>query len=59
MKSNADILDWAMKTMSSKKKVPLPNIQISDYILYTIVPKDVTDPCIPFTNPEKPEKYKR
>ena len=30
VKSNVDILDWAMKTVSSKKKVPLPNIQISD-----------------------------
>ena len=58
-KSNADILDWAMKTLSGKKKVPLPNIQISDYIPYTIVPKDVTNPFIPFTNPEKLEKYKR
>ena len=24
IKSNAKILDWAMKTISSKKKVPLP-----------------------------------
>ena len=31
VKSNADILDWAMKTVSGKKKVPFPNIQISDY----------------------------
>ena len=26
VKSNVEILDWAMKTVSSKKKVPLPNI---------------------------------
>ena len=58
VKSNTDILDWAMKTVSGKKKVTLPNIQISDYVPYTIVPKDVTNPFIPFTNPEKPEKYK-
>ena len=58
IKSNSDILDWAMKTMSGKKKVTLPNIQISDYVPYTIEPKDVTNPFIPFTNPEKPKKYK-
>ena len=28
--SNAKILDWAMKTVSSKKKIPLPQIRISD-----------------------------
>ena len=59
VKSNANILDWAMKSVSGKKKVSLPNIQISDYIPYTIVPKDVTYPFIPFTNPEEPKKYKR
>ena len=53
VKSNSDILDWAMKTVISKKKVPLPNIQISDYVPYTIVPKDVNDPFIPFTNLEQ------
>ena len=26
MESNAKILDWAMKTVSSKKKIPLPQI---------------------------------
>ena len=56
VKSNSDILDWAMKTMSSKKKVTLPNIQI--YVPYTIEPKDVTNPFVPFTNPEKPKIYK-
>ena len=34
----------------SKKKVPLPQIRISDCIPYTIVPQDVTDPPIPFSN---------
>ena len=58
IKSNADILDWAMKIESIKKKVSLPSIQIFNYVPYTIVPKDVTDPFIPFANLEKPEKYK-
>ena len=51
MKSNAKILDWAMKTVSGKKKVSLPQIRISDYIPYTIVPPDATDPPIHFSNP--------
>ena len=51
IESNAKILDWAMKTISSKKKVPLPQIRISDCIPYTIVPPDVTDPPIHFSNP--------
>ena len=38
IESNAKILDWAMKTISSKKKVPLPQIKISDSVPYTIVP---------------------
>ena len=42
-----------MKTVSGKKKVPLPNIQIFYYVPYTIVPKDVIDPFILFTNPEE------
>ena len=46
-------LDWDMKTVSGKKKVPLPNIQSYDYVPYIIVPKDVTYPFIPFTNPEE------
>ena len=56
VKSNADLLDWAMKTVSGKKKVPLPNIQISDYVPYSIVPKDVTNPSITFTNLEEPKE---
>ena len=59
VKSNANILDWAMKTVSGKKKGPLPNIKIYDFIPHTIVPKDVTNPFIPFTNPEELKKYKR
>ena len=50
IESNAKILDWAMKTISSKKKVPLPQIRILDYVAYTIVPKGVTNPPIPFSN---------
>ena len=49
--SNAKILDWAMKTVSSKKKVPLPQIRISDLVPYTIVPQGVTNQPIPFSNP--------
>ena len=49
--SNAKILDWAMKTVSGKKKVPLPQIRISECIPYTIVSQNVTDPPIPFSNP--------
>ena len=41
-----------MKTVSSKKKIPLPQIRISDYRPYTIVPQGVTNPPIPYTNPD-------
>ena len=41
-----------MKIVSSKKKIPLPQIRISDYRPYTIVPQGVTDPPIPYTNPD-------
>ena len=51
-KSNAKILDWAMKIVSSKKKIPLPQIQISYCRPYTIVPQGVTDPPRPYTNPD-------
>ena len=37
--SNAKILNWAMKTVSSKKKITLPQIRISDCRPYTIVPR--------------------
>ena len=50
--SNAKILDWAMKKMSSKNKIPLPQIRISDCRPYTIVPQGVTDQPIPYTNPD-------
>ena len=50
--SNAKILDWAMKTMSSKKTIPQPQIQISNCKPYTIVPQGVTYPLIPYTNLE-------
>ena len=40
-----------MKTVSSKKKIPLPQIQISNCRPYTIVPQGVTDPPILYTNP--------
>ena len=38
IESNAKILDWAMKTVSSKKKVALPQIRISECVPNTIVP---------------------
>ena len=50
--SNAKILDWAMKTVSNKKKIPLPQIRISYCRPYTIVPQGVIDPPIPYTNPD-------
>ena len=56
VKSNVEILDWAMKTVSEKKKVSLLNIQISDYVPYTLVLLGVDKPYIPFTNPNKPEE---
>ena len=49
--SNAKILDWAMKTVSNKKKVSLPQIRISDCVPYTIVPLGETNPILPFLNP--------
>ena len=54
--SNAKILDWAMKIVSSKKKVSLPQIRISDCVPYTIVPRGVTNPSIPFSNPNLEEE---
>ena len=56
VKSNVEIFYWAMKTVSGKKKVPLPNIQISDYVPYTIVPLGVDKPNIPFTHSNKPKE---
>ena len=54
--SNAKILDWAMKTVLNKKKVPLPQIKISDCVPYTTVPQGVTNPPIPFSNPDPEEE---
>ena len=45
-----------MKTVSSKKKVPLPQIRISDYVPYIIVPQGVTNPPIPFSNSNPDEE---
>ena len=50
-KGNAQILDWATKIVSRKKKVPLPKINISDCVLYIIVPQDVQDFVIPYSQP--------
>ena len=50
--SNSKILDWAMKTVSSKKKIPLLQILISNCRPYTIVPHGVTYPPIPYTSPD-------
>ena len=41
-----------MKTVSSKKKVPLPQNRILDCVPYTVVPQGVTNPPIPFSNPD-------
>ena len=49
-KSNAKILDWAIKTISNKKKVSLPQIRISDCVPYTVVPPGETNPILPFLN---------
>ena len=49
-KMNAIILDWAMKTISNKKKVQLPQIKISDCVPYTTVPPGETNPVLPFLN---------
>ena len=50
IESNAKILDWAMKIVSNKKKIPLPQIRISDYKPYTVLSQGVTKPSIPYTN---------
>ena len=49
--SNAKNFDWVMKTVSNKKKVPLPQIKILDCVPYTIVPPGETNPVLPFLNP--------
>ena len=45
-----------MKTTFGKKKVPLPSIQIFDYVPYTLMPLGVEKPYIPFTHLNKPEE---
>ena len=40
-----------MKTVSNKKKAPLPHIRMSDCVPYTIVPLGETNPVLPFLNP--------
>ena len=50
--SNAKILNRAMETVSNKKKMPLPQIRISYYKPYIVVLQGVTDPPIPYTNPD-------
>ena len=51
IESNANFLDWAMKTVSNKKTVPLPQIKISDYVPYIVVPLGGTNSILPFLNP--------
>ena len=48
-KANEQILDWAMTTLSGKKKVSLPKINISNYVHYIIVPPNVQDFVIPYS----------
>ena len=45
-----------MKTVSSKKKVLLPQIRILDCMPFIIVPLGVTNPPIPFSNPNLEEE---
>ena len=55
-KENAEILDWAIKTISGKKKVQLPQINISDYVPYIIVPPNVQNVNIPFIQLDKKQE---
>ena len=43
-KLNEQLLNWAMKAVSGKNKVPLPQINISDYVPYIIVPPNEKKP---------------
>ena len=54
--SNAKILDLVVKTVSNKKKVSLLQIRISNCVPYTIVSQGVTNPPIPFSNPDPEEE---
>ena len=53
VKANTKILNWVMKAVSDKKKVPLPQFRISNYVPYTIVPPGLDNYEIPhcFSNP--------
>ena len=53
-KANAEILDWAMKTVSGKIKVPLPQFNIYDYVPYITVPPNVQSVNIPFSQLAEP-----
>ena len=44
-----------MKIVSGQKKVPLPKINILDYVPYVIVPQDVQDFVIPYSQPTEPQ----
>ena len=54
-KGNAKIVDWAMKTVSRNKKVSFPQINIYDYVPYIIMPPDVPNVNIPFSQQLEPE----
>ena len=60
MEANANILDWAMKIVSTKKKVPLLENKISDCIPYIIIPPGIADEDIPifFSNSNIPSSTK-
>ena len=38
IRSNVDMLSWAIGAVSGKKKVPMPKITISDFVPHVIVP---------------------
>ena len=54
VEANTKILNWAMKAVSDKKKVPLPQFRISDCVPYTVVPPGLDNYEIPhfFSNPK-------
>ena len=63
IKENVKILDWAMATVSSKKKkFPVPKITISDYIPYVIQPPyehAFIGPLVCLRSPQDLKKTKR
>ena len=42
-----------MKAVLGKKKVPLPQINISDYVPYITIPPNEKNPNIPFSQPNE------